>query len=114
MLEELKMPMLEVKDLVVSYGAIRALKGISFDVKKGEIISLIGANRWVFSGLSFMAIFIRVMTTVITMHVQPKIWKDWKESGPLYRMSLWIPCSWSLTRFFPITVFLPHFNHKKK
>ena len=38
------MPMLEVKDLVVSYGAIRALKGISFDVKKGEIISLIGAN----------------------------------------------------------------------
>ena len=38
------MPMLEVNNLVVSYGAIRALKGISFDVKKGEIISLIGAN----------------------------------------------------------------------
>ena len=38
------MQMLEVKDLVVSYGAIRALKGISFDVKEGEIISLIGAN----------------------------------------------------------------------
>ena len=36
--------MLEVKDLVVSYGSILALKGISFDVKKGEIISLIGAN----------------------------------------------------------------------
>jgi len=35
---------LEVKDLVVNYGAIRALKGISFDVKKGEIISLIGSN----------------------------------------------------------------------
>lgn len=36
--------MLEVKDLVVSYGSILALKGISFEVKKGEIISLIGAN----------------------------------------------------------------------
>lgn len=36
--------MLEVKDLVVNYGAIRALKGISFNVKQGEIISLIGSN----------------------------------------------------------------------
>jgi branched-chain amino acid transport system ATP-binding protein len=36
--------MLEVKDLVVSYGAIKALKGISFNVEKGEIISLIGSN----------------------------------------------------------------------
>lgn len=36
--------MLEVKDLKVSYGSILALKGISFEVKKGEIISLIGAN----------------------------------------------------------------------
>lgn len=35
---------LEVKDLVVSYGAIRAVKGISFTVEKGEIITLIGAN----------------------------------------------------------------------
>lgn len=36
--------MLNVKDLCVSYGAINALKGISFDVNKGEIISLIGSN----------------------------------------------------------------------
>lgn len=36
--------LLEVKNLFVSYGAIRALKGISFDVAKGEIISLIGSN----------------------------------------------------------------------
>ena len=36
--------MLKVKDLKVSYGSILALKGISFEVKKGEIISLIGAN----------------------------------------------------------------------
>lgn len=36
--------MLEVKDLTVSYGAIKALRGISFEVKEGEIISLIGSN----------------------------------------------------------------------
>lgn len=36
--------MLQVKNLCVSYGAINALKGISFDVEKGEIISLIGSN----------------------------------------------------------------------
>ena len=36
--------MLEVKDLVVSYGAIKALKGISFRIKPGEIVTLIGAN----------------------------------------------------------------------
>ena len=36
--------LLEVKDLEVSYGVIRALKGISFRVDKGEIVSLIGAN----------------------------------------------------------------------
>jgi len=36
--------LLEVNDLHVSYGVIRALKGISFKVEKGEIVSLIGAN----------------------------------------------------------------------
>ena len=38
------MSMLEVKDLVVSYGAIKALKGISFSVEQGEVITLIGSN----------------------------------------------------------------------
>ena len=36
--------MLEVKDLQVSYGVINAIKGVSFSVKKGEIIALIGSN----------------------------------------------------------------------
>ncbi len=36
--------MLEVKDLVVNYGMIQALKGISFEVNEGEVIALIGAN----------------------------------------------------------------------
>jgi len=36
--------MLEVKNLTVSYGAIKALRGISFEVNEGEIITLIGSN----------------------------------------------------------------------
>jgi len=36
--------MLEVQDLEVYYGAIHALKGISFSLNKGEIVTLIGAN----------------------------------------------------------------------
>ena len=38
------MAMLTVKDLVVNYGVIQALKGISFEVEEGEVIALIGAN----------------------------------------------------------------------
>lgn len=38
------MALLEVKDLQVFYGVIQALKGISFSVEKGEIVTLIGAN----------------------------------------------------------------------
>ncbi|MCQ2613898.1 MAG: ABC transporter ATP-binding protein [Treponemataceae bacterium] len=36
--------MLSVNNLTVHYGAIQALDGISFDVKQGEIITLIGSN----------------------------------------------------------------------
>jgi len=36
--------MLKVHNLEVSYGPIQALKGISFEVKEGEIVTLIGAN----------------------------------------------------------------------
>ena len=38
------MAMLEVNNLQVYYGVICALKGISFEVNEGEIVSLIGAN----------------------------------------------------------------------
>ena len=38
------MSMLKVKDLKVNYGGIEALKGISFDVEQGQIVTLIGAN----------------------------------------------------------------------
>jgi branched-chain amino acid transport system ATP-binding protein len=36
--------MLKVNELNVSYGAIHALKGITFDLQEGEIVALIGAN----------------------------------------------------------------------
>ena len=36
--------MLAVKDLEVYYGSIHAIKEISFDVREGEIVTLIGAN----------------------------------------------------------------------
>ena len=35
---------LEVKDLNVSYGGIKAVKEISFQVPKGQVVTLIGAN----------------------------------------------------------------------
>ena len=38
------MSLLKVEDLHVYYGAIHAIKGISFEVNEGEIVTLIGAN----------------------------------------------------------------------
>ncbi|MFZ4614928.1 MAG: ABC transporter ATP-binding protein [Rectinemataceae bacterium] len=38
------MSMLEVRNLHVSYGGIRALKGVSLKVEEGEIVTIIGAN----------------------------------------------------------------------
>lgn len=38
------MSILRLENLVVSYGNIKALKGISLRVEEGEVVSLIGAN----------------------------------------------------------------------
>lgn len=38
------MALLKVENLEVYYGVIRALKGISFEVNEGEIVTLLGAN----------------------------------------------------------------------
>ncbi len=38
------MSMLSVKDLYVSYGAIQAVQGVSFELNQGEIVALIGSN----------------------------------------------------------------------
>jgi len=37
-------PLLEIRDLEVSYGAVQALRGVSFTVDRGEVVTLIGAN----------------------------------------------------------------------
>lgn len=37
-------PLLQVENIEVYYGMIKALKGVSFEVNKGEIVALIGAN----------------------------------------------------------------------
>jgi branched-chain amino acid transport system ATP-binding protein len=37
-------PLLELKDVRVRYGGIEAVKGISFDVRDGEVVTLIGGN----------------------------------------------------------------------
>lgn len=37
-------PLLQVNNIEVYYGMIKALKGVSFEVNKGEIVALIGAN----------------------------------------------------------------------
>lgn len=38
------MALLDVKDLHISYGAIKAVRGISFTIEEGEIVTIIGAN----------------------------------------------------------------------
>ena len=36
--------MLEIKDLKVAYGRVRAVKGISFNVEQGQVVTLVGTN----------------------------------------------------------------------
>jgi branched-chain amino acid transport system ATP-binding protein len=44
MAESIVPPMLEIRDLAVNYGAIRALHGLNIKVNQGEIVTLIGSN----------------------------------------------------------------------
>lgn len=37
-------PILSIRELRISYGSIQAVKGISFDVREGDLVALIGAN----------------------------------------------------------------------
>ena len=41
---EAKQPLLKVSGLKVAYGGIQAVKGVNFEVREGELVSLIGAN----------------------------------------------------------------------
>lgn len=61
--------MLKVTDLVSSYGNIRALKGISLEIQKGEIVSLLGANG---AGKSTLMKSILGMVTIESGSIQFK------------------------------------------
>src|SRR5512141_646335 len=41
---EVGSPLLVVQDLAVAYGGIKALKSVSLEVRRGEIVAMIGAN----------------------------------------------------------------------
>jgi len=58
--------LLKVEDLKIYYGSIEALKGISLEVKKGEIVTVLGANG---AGKSTL---LRAISRVITYSQ----WKD--------------------------------------
>ena len=38
------MPLLEIRDLIVRYGEIEALRGVSISVDEGQVVTLLGAN----------------------------------------------------------------------
>ncbi len=38
------MELLEVHDVAVAYGKLRAVKGVSFTVRRGEVVALLGSN----------------------------------------------------------------------
>ena len=42
--QDVRLPLLKLKDIHVYYGAIHAIKGVSLEVYEGEIVTLIGAN----------------------------------------------------------------------
>lgn len=55
------MPVIEIKNLVKNYGSIEAVKGISFNVNKGEIFGLIGPNG---AGKTTV---LRIISTLLTV-----------------------------------------------
>jgi len=61
--------MLKITDLVSSYGNIKALKGISLEINKGEIVSLLGANG---AGKSTLMKSILGMVTIESGSIQFK------------------------------------------
>ena len=44
MAEKSNKVLLQVKGLKVAYGGIQAVKGVDFEVREGELVSLIGSN----------------------------------------------------------------------
>ena len=65
-------PLLSIEDLVVSYGAVQAVKGVSLEVRKGEIVTVLGSNG---AGKSSLLKAIVGLTQAASGHVCFK-WQD--------------------------------------
>jgi ABC-type enterochelin transport system ATPase subunit len=63
--------MLEVKDLKVAYGRVMAVKGISFKVDQGQVVTLLGTN-----GLA------RPPRSVPSRLDQARVWRDLVRGEP--------------------------------
>lgn len=62
-------PLLSIEDLVVSYGAVQAVKGVSLEVRKGEIVTVLGSNG---AGKSSLLKAIVGLTQAASGHVRFK------------------------------------------
>jgi branched-chain amino acid transport system ATP-binding protein len=66
---------LEVRDLRVSYGAIEAVKGVSLNLQKGEIVTIIGANG---AGKSTT---LRTIMGLVVPTAGEVVYEDWRVTG---------------------------------
>ena len=73
--------MLKIEDMHVYYGAIHAVKGVSFEVGEGEIVALIGANG---AGKSTIP---AAAPSTFAIRISP-IWKPISFCVPVWRTSL--------------------------
>jgi len=72
---------LEVNDIKKSFGGIKAVDGVSFDVQEGEILGLIGPNGCGKSTL-FNCILGQLMPTGGEVKVDGKVWPHCTMAGP--------------------------------
>ena len=70
-----KAPVLQVNDLRVSYGAIEAVKGVSLELRQGEIVTIIGANG---AGKSTT---LRTIMGLVTPTAGAVVYEGWRVTG---------------------------------
>ena len=75
--------LLNVRDLHVSYGAIKAVRGISFEINEGEIVTLIGANGAGKSTIARLVVgeIMPASGTVELFGEDPARFRDWARVG---------------------------------
>ena len=76
------MSLLDVKDLHVSYGAIKAVQGVSFELNEGEIVLSVKSGE--FKTGDIMAFYYNNNILVKRVIAQPGDWVDITEDGTVY------------------------------